>query len=91
MDSDFKDILSKIDGKLDQLVEKINQVNLKTANFEPRLIEVENKTKMQWTDIEQSKKDINNLAQLIREVRTAGLIIAAIITLGTPFVTKWIG
>lgn len=91
MDSDFKDILSKIDSKLDQLVEKINQVNLKTANFEPRLIEVENKTKMQWTDIEQSKKDINNLAQLIREVRTAGLIIAAIITLGTPFVTKWIG
>ena len=74
MDSDFKDILSKIDSKLDQLVEKINQVNLKTANFEPRLIEVENKTKMQWTDIEQSKKDINNLAQLIREVRTAGLI-----------------
>ncbi len=74
--------------KLDKIDDKVSNLAIKDAGNAPRINELEKKTDKQQTEI-------NSVYKLVREVRTAGLVIGAMITVGTPvisaFLLKWIG
>lgn len=86
--------ISRIEGKIDNLTDKVSSISELHAGIKPRVSELEDKTKSNQISILKNTEDINKYYQLVREVRMAGIVIGFLITVCSPilsvFLAKWL-